>query len=142
MNLFQTYLIKHACCGCESMDGIDTESMLIEKLESILASMNKPELEHSAPVADKVLEITVIKESADSKLIKGLISYGLKIVPELVPVYEQPEAPESKSKPLVDKYVPDVDKSTQNYKSLLPNFEVPYSSSQIEPKVPVSTALA
>lgn len=141
MNLFQIHLIKHACCGCESMDDIDTESMLMEKLESMLASMNKPELEHSAPVADKVLEVTVIKESANSDLVKGLVYYGLKFAPNLVPVYEQPEAPESKSKPLVDKYVPDVNKSTQDYKSLLPA-EVFDSSSQTQPKVPVSTALA
>jgi hypothetical protein len=116
--------------------------MLIDKLESMLASMNKPELEHSAPVADKVVEITVVKESANSDLIRRLVSYGLKVAPNLVTVYEQPVAPESESKPLVDKYVPDINKSTQDYKSLLPNSEVPYSSSQIEPKVPGSTALA
>jgi hypothetical protein len=142
VNLFKAYLVKYACCACESMSATDTESMLIDKLESMLASMNKPELEHSAPVADKVVEITVVKESANSDLIRRLVSYGLKVAPNLVTVYEQPVAPESESKPLVDKYVPDINKSTQDYKSLLPNSEVPYSSSQIEPKVPGSTALA
>lgn len=91
MNLFQSYLVKYAYSGCDAVGSLNPSDLLQEKLESILSDMDKPELEHAAPVTDKVVEITVMKTSADSKLIKGLINYGLKFAPKTVPIFD-PEA--------------------------------------------------
>jgi len=88
MNLFQSYLVKYAYGGCEAMGSLNPSDLLQEKLESILSDLDKPELEHAAPVADKVVEITVVKTSADRKLIKSLISYGLKYAPKAVPMFD------------------------------------------------------
>jgi len=89
MNLFQSYLIKYAYDGCDAIGSLNPSDLLKEKLESILSDLDKPELEHAAPVADKVVEITVVKTSGDSKLIKSLISYGLKFAPKMVPLYNE-----------------------------------------------------
>lgn len=87
MNLFQSYLVKYAYGGCDAMGSLNSSDLLQEKLESILSDLDKPELEHAAPVADKVVEITVVKTSADPKLIKGLINYGLKLATKAMPMF-------------------------------------------------------
>lgn len=95
MNLFQSYLVKYAYGGCDAMGSLNPSDLLQERLESILSDLDKPELEHAAPVADKVVEITVVKTSADpkttSKLTKSLINYGLKVAPKLMPMFDPKE---------------------------------------------------
>lgn len=54
-----------------------------------MSDMEKPELEHAAPVDDKVVEITVVKTSTNDKLIKTLLSYGLKFAPKMMPLYNE-----------------------------------------------------
>jgi len=88
MNLFQAYLIKYACndlAEVESSDPCD----LLQELDNILANAEKPELEHAAPVADKAVEVTVIKLSdTKQQLVAGLINYGLKLTPEPLSIFD------------------------------------------------------
>jgi len=88
MNLFRSYLIKYAY-GCDAVGFLNSSELLQKKLEAIMSDMEKPELEHAAPVDDKVVEITVVKTSTNDKLIKTLLSYGLKFAPKMMPLYNE-----------------------------------------------------
>ena len=114
MNLFQSYLLKYAYDGCMTVEDMDAEAMLQSKLESMLSDMDKPELEHAAPVANKIVEITITKTSADpkttSKLTKSLISYGLKAAPKLMPMFD----PKELSDVEIDMDIPDYLNDTEN----------------------------
>lgn len=143
MNLFKAYLVKYACCACESLSDSDTKSMLMSRLESMADISDKPELEHSAPVVSeepvsKVVEITVVK-SSNNKLIQKLLSYATKAMPDLLPTYN--ESDESASAPDTSKYVPDLNDSSVKLDTLLS--DTVYDSSSVkDTRLPRTTDVA
>ena len=147
MNLFQSYLLKYAYDGCMAVEDMDAEAMLQSKLESMLSDMDKPELEHAAPVADKIVEITITKTSADPKVVKSLVNYGLKFAPNLVDVYSAESLKDFKPK-LPSTYLPE-NKDTkpklvkEDASGYLDDDQAPYhtSTADILSKTP-DTALA
>ena len=130
-----------------TVEDMDAEAMLQSKLESMLSDMDKPELEHAAPVANKIVEITITKTSADpkitSKLTKSLISYGLKAAPNLMPMFDPKELLDVEIDMDMPNYLSDTENSApkpikEDLLEFLNDYKAPYHTSTSElfkPKV-------